>query len=92
MFGAGWKTFRPPIRNLKFVHAFADHTTIHSPRLEMGKLTHWAVVFSALAALYAVLGFGGVAGDGATVAKILCVLSLCAAIITLAGGWLRQSL
>ncbi len=58
----------------------------------MGKLTHWAVVFSALAMLYAILGFGGVAGPGAVVAKVLCVLSLFAAIIALAGGWLRQNL
>jgi uncharacterized membrane protein YtjA (UPF0391 family) len=56
----------------------------------MGKLTHWAVVFAALAVFYAVLGFGGFAGSGSSVAKVLCGLTLSAAIVMVAGGFVKN--
>ena len=57
----------------------------------MGKLTHWTVIFATLAALYAVLGFGGAAGSGADIAKILSIVLLSASIATLAGGWVKKN-
>jgi uncharacterized membrane protein YtjA (UPF0391 family) len=55
----------------------------------MGKLTHWAVVFSIIAALYAMLGFGGGAGQGSFAAEILFWAALTVAIATLIASRVR---
>jgi uncharacterized membrane protein YtjA (UPF0391 family) len=57
----------------------------------MGKLSHWAVVLTALAVLYALLGFGEFAGSASPTAKFMSVLSVGVAAILLAAGWLQNN-
>ncbi len=56
----------------------------------MGKLSHWAVVFCALALAFAVLGFGNVAGAAAPLAKLLFWAAAGAAALALAGSALKR--
>jgi uncharacterized membrane protein YtjA (UPF0391 family) len=51
----------------------------------MGKLTHWAVVFSIIAAAAGLLAFAGFAGAAVPLAKVLFWISLAVVAVSLVG-------
>jgi len=57
-----------------------------APRLEDSTMLHWAAVFFVIALLAAVFGFGGIAASAVGVAKILVVVFLVLAVISLIFG------
>lgn len=57
----------------------------------MGKLTHWAVTFAIIAVFSAFLGFGGVAGSAAPIAKTLFWLSLIVVGFSLSADLVRKT-
>jgi len=52
-------------------------------------MLHWAVVFLIVALFAAVLGFGGIAGTAAEIAKILFFLFLVLFVVSLVFGRMR---
>src|SRR4051794_23468155 len=70
---------------------FLDHTSgcaafAAGRRKEDSKMLRWAVIFLVIALVAAALGFGGIAGDAAGIAKILFVVFLVVAAISLVLG------
>ena len=49
----------------------------------------WALVFFVIAIIAALLGFGGIAGTAAGIAKIICFIFLALWVISLIAGALR---
>lgn len=57
----------------------------------MGKLTHWAVIFSVIALFAALLGFGEVAGAASPLAIVLFWFSIGMIALSLIGGVFRRT-
>jgi uncharacterized membrane protein YtjA (UPF0391 family) len=55
-------------------------------RKEDSNMLRWAVIFLVVALIAAAMGFGGIAGDAAGIAKILFVVFLVIAAISLVLG------
>ena len=49
-------------------------------------MLHWAIVFFVVALIAAVFGFGGVAGEAAWIGKVLLVIFLILAVLSLVTG------
>lgn len=63
--------------------------TIHAPwhsRCTRGAMLHYAIIFFVIALIAAVLGFGGVTGVAMEVGRILCILFVILAVISLFRG------
>ena len=57
----------------------------------MGKLTHWAVIFSLLALAYGVLAFSGGAGTASSAAELLFWSALAGVVVSSIGSLLRRT-
>jgi uncharacterized membrane protein YtjA (UPF0391 family) len=56
----------------------------------MGKLTHWAVIFSIIGLIAALLGFGGAAGAASPAARALFWFCIAMIGLTLTAGFVRR--
>ena len=57
----------------------------------MGKLTHWAVLFTVIGVFAAILGFGGGAGIATTPALTLFWFSVAIVLLSCLGSVLKRS-
>jgi UPF0391 membrane protein BP1737 len=62
------------------------HQTVCTPNRKEKTMLHYAVVFFVIAIIAAVLGFGGIAGSAAGIAKILFVGFLILSVLSLIFG------
>lgn len=64
---------------------YTIHAAWHS-RCTWGAMLHYAIIFFVIALIAAVLGFGGVTGVAMEVGRILCILFVILAVISLFRG------
>src|SRR5262249_49785744 len=70
----------------KSLMAAAAEQVVRPPNRRELAMLRWALIFLVVAILAAVFGFGGIAGDAAWIAKILLVIFLILAVISLIMG------
>jgi uncharacterized membrane protein YtjA (UPF0391 family) len=60
--------------------------TLRLTHLKGHRMLRWALIFLVVAIVAAIFGFGGIAGDAAYIAKILCILFVVVFLVSLVIG------
>jgi len=79
------KLLNPTKKRTGYSQPFA-YQTVCTPNRKEKTMLHYAVVFFVIAIIAAVLGFGGIAGSAAGIAKILFVGFLILSVLSLIFG------